>query len=95
MGKPNLAYIRMKARLFLIAIMTAAVTALFTSGSNFFLAALETTINGKEIRLSGQIITLLIVFSTICLIIILGILDRVSLFFGSKEKQEDGKERID
>ena len=85
----------MKARLFLIAIITATVVVLFTSGSNFFLAPLETTINGKEIRLSGQIITLLIVFSTICLIIILGILDRVSLFFGSKEKQENGKKRID
>ena len=85
----------MKARLFLIAIITATVVVLFTSGSNFFLAPLETTINGKEIHLSGQVITLLIVFSTICLIIILGILDRVSLFFGSKEKQEDGKERID
>ena len=85
----------MKARLFLIAIITAAVAVLFTSGSNFFLAPLETTINGKEIHLSGQIITLLIVFSTICLIIILGILDKVSLFFRSKEKQEDGKERID
>jgi len=81
----------MKARLFLIAIITAAVLVLFTSGSDFFLAPLETTINGKEIHLSGQIVTLLIVFSTICLIIILGILDKVSLFFGSKEKQEDGK----
>ena len=81
----------MKARLFLIAIITAAVLVLFTSGSDFFLAPLETTINGKEIHLSGQIVTLLIVFSTICLIIILGILDKVSLFFGSKEKQEDEK----
>ena len=50
------------------------------------MGTIETIINGKEIHLSGQVITLLIVFSTICLIIILGILDRVSLFFGSKEK---------
>ena len=77
----------MKARLYLLAIMSAAVMVLFTSGSNFLLDPLAIMVNGKEISLSGQIIVLLIVSSTLCLILTLGIVDKTVLFFGAKSKK--------
>jgi hypothetical protein len=85
----------MKARLYLIVIISAAVLVLFTSESNFFLAPLETIINGKEISLSGQMIALSIAFITLCLILILGIVDKMVLFFRSEEKKEiERKEKV-
>jgi len=78
----------MKARLYLLAIMSAAVMVLFTSESNFLLDPLAIMVNGKEISLSGQVIVLLIVSLTLCLILTLGIFDRVVLFFGTKSKKE-------
>ena len=80
----------MKARLYLLAIMSAAVMVLFTSGSNFLLDPLAIMVNGKEISLSGQVIVLLIVSLTLCLILTLGIFDRVVLFFGTKSKKKVG-----
>ena len=82
----------MKARLYLIVIISAAVLVLFTSESNFFLAPLKTIINGKEISLSGQMIALSIAFITLCLILILGIVDKMVLFFRSEEKKEIERE---
>ena len=85
----------MKARLYLIVIISAAVLVLFTSESNFFLAPLKTIINGKEISLSGQMIALSIAFITLCLILILGIVDKMVLFFRSEEKKEiERKEKV-
>ena len=85
----------MKARLYLIVIISAAVLVLFTSESNFFLAPLKTIINGKEISLSGQMIALLIAFITLCLILVLGIVDKMVLFFRSEEKKEiERKEKV-
>ena len=74
----------MKARLYLFAIMSAAIMVLFTSESNFLLDPLAIIVNGKEINLSGQVIVLLIVSLTLCLILTLGIFDRTALFFGTK-----------
>ena len=71
----------MKARLYLFAIMSAAIMVLFTSESNFLLDPLAIIVNGKEINLSGQVIVLLIVSLTLCLILTLGIFDRAVLFF--------------
>ena len=82
----------MKARLYLIVIISVAVLVLFTSESNFFLAPLETIISGKEISLSGQMIALSIAFITLCLILILGIVDKMVLFFRSEEKKEIERE---
>ena len=78
----------MKTRLYLLAIMSAAIMVLFTSQSNFLLDPLAIIVNGKEISLSGQVIVLLIVSSTLCLIFTLGIVDRIILSLGSKEKKE-------
>jgi len=78
----------MKARLYLLAIMSAAVMVLFTSESNFLLDPLAIMVNGKEISLSGQVIVLLIVSLTLWLILTLGIFDRVVLFFGTKSKKK-------
>ena len=71
----------MKARLYLFAIMSAAMMVLFTSEVNFLLDPLAIVINGKEVSLSGQVIVLLIVSLTLCLILTLGIFDRTVLFF--------------
>ena len=71
-----------------MAIMSAAIMVLFTSESNFLLDPLSIMFNGKEINLSGQIIVLLIVSLTLCLIFTLGIIDRIVLSFGNKEKKE-------
>tara|TARA_B000000475_G_C15799420_1_gene366919 strand:- start:284 stop:541 length:258 start_codon:yes stop_codon:yes gene_type:complete len=78
----------MKARLYLFAIMSAAIMVLFTSESNFLLDPLAIIVNGKEINLSGQVIVLLIVSLTLCLILTLGIFDRAVLFFVTKNKKE-------
>jgi hypothetical protein len=78
----------MKARLYLIAIISAPVMVLFTSKSNFLLDPLAMMVNGKEVILSGQMIVLLIVSLTLCLIITLGIIDRIILFFGAKGRKE-------
>lgn len=78
----------MKARLYLLAIMSAAIMVLFTSESNFLLDPLAIIVNGKEISLSGQVIVLLIVSLTLCLIFTLGITDRIILSFGSKGEKE-------
>jgi hypothetical protein len=78
----------MKARLYLFAIMSAAIMVLFTSKSNFLLDPLAIIVNGKEISLSGQVIVLLIVSLTLCLICTLGIIDRIILSLGSKGKKE-------
>ena len=78
----------MKARLYLFAIMSAAIMVLFTSESNFLLDPLAIIVNGKEINLSGQVIVLLIVSLTLCLILTLGIFDRAVLFFRTKSKKE-------
>ena len=80
----------MKARLYLLAIMSAAIMVLFTSESNFLLDPLAIIVNGKEISLSGQAIVLLIMSLTLCLIFTLGIIDRIISSFGSEgEKQID------
>ena len=50
----------MKARLYLLAIMSAAIMVLFTSESNFLLDPLAIIVNGKDISLSGQVIVLLL-----------------------------------
>lgn len=78
----------MKARLYLLAIMSAAIMVLFTSESNFLLDPLAIIVNGKDISLSGQVIVLLIVSLTLCLIFTLGIIDRIILSFGSKGEKE-------
>ena len=78
----------MKARLYLLAIMSAAIMVLFTGESNFLLDPLEIIVNGKAISLSGQVIVLLVVSLTLCLIFTLGIIDRIILSFGSKGKKE-------
>jgi hypothetical protein len=80
----------MKARLYLFAIMSAAMMVLFTSEVNFLLDPLAIVVNGKEVNLSGQVIVLLIVSLTLCLILTLGIFDRTVLFFGTKSKKEVG-----
>jgi len=80
----------MKARLYLFAIMSAAMMVLFTSEVNFLLDPLAIVVNGKEVNLSGQVIVLLIVSLTLCLILTLGIFDRTVLFFGTKNKKEVG-----
>jgi hypothetical protein len=77
----------MKARLYLFAIMSAAIMVLFTSEVNFLLDPLAIVVNGKEISLSGQVIILFIVSLTLCLILTLGIFDRTFLFFGTKRKK--------
>ena len=59
---------------------SAAIMVLFTSESNFLLDPLAIIVNGKEINLSGQVIVLLIVSLTLCLILTLGIFDRAVLF---------------
>jgi hypothetical protein len=78
----------MKARLYLFVIMSAAIMVLFTSEANFLLDPLAIVVNGKEVSLSGQVIVLLIVSLTLCLILTLGIFDRTVLFFGTKSKKE-------
>ncbi|MDC0028539.1 hypothetical protein OAJ35_03330 [Gammaproteobacteria bacterium] len=78
----------MKARLYLLATMSAAITVLFTSESNFLLDPLEIIVNGKAISLSGQVIVLLVVSLTLCLIFTLGIIDRIILSFGTKGEKE-------
>ena len=80
----------MKARLYLFAIMSAAMMVLFTSEVNFLLDPLAIVVNGKEVNLSGQVIVLLIVSLTLCLILTLGIFDRTVLFFGTKSKKKVG-----
>ena len=78
----------MKARLYLIAIISAAVMVLFTSGSNFFLDPIEVMINGKGVSLSGQMIILLIALLTVCLILALGIIDKIIVSFGAKKSNK-------
>ena len=78
----------MKARLYLLAVMSATIIALFTSESNFLLDPLAIIVNGKDISLSGQVIVLLIVSLTLCLIFTLGIIDRIILSFGTKGEKE-------
>ena len=78
----------MKARLYLLAVMSATIIALFTSGSNFLLDPLVIMINGKEINLSGQMIVLLLMSSTACLILTLGIIDKIVLSLGGKGEKE-------
>ena len=78
----------MKARLYLLAIISAAVMVLFTSKSNFLLDPLAIIVNGKEVILSGQVIVLLIMSLTLCLILTLGFIDRIILFFGAKGRKE-------
>ena len=80
----------MKARLYLFVIMSAAIMVLFTSEANFLLDPLAIVVNGKEVSLSGQVIVLLIVSLTLCLILTLGIFDRTVLFFRAKSKKEVG-----
>ena len=78
----------MKARLYLLAIMSAALMVLFTGESNFLLDPLAIIVNGKDISLSGQVIVLLIVSLTLCLIFTVGIIDRIILYFGSRGEKE-------
>ena len=85
----------MKARLYLIAIIAAAVLVLFTSGANFFLDPIEVMVNGKGVSLSGQMIILLIALLTVCLILALGIIDKIIISFGAKKsKESEIKEKI-
>ena len=78
----------MKARLYLIAIISAAVLVLFTSETNFFLNPIEVMVNGKGINLSGQMIILLIALLTVCLTLTLGIIDKIVGSFGAKKSKE-------
>jgi hypothetical protein len=78
----------MKARLYLIAIISSAVLVLFTSETNFFLNPIEVVVNGKGISLSGQMIILLIALLTVCLTLTLGIIDKIVGSFGAKKSKE-------
>ena len=77
----------MKARLFLILILTTLLVVLLTNGSSDLIPAKEILVFDKKITLNAELTISLIVLSVLLGIFFIGVIER--LFFSTgKEKQK-------
>ena len=77
----------MKARLFLILILTTLLVVLLTNGSSDLIPAKEILVFDKKITLNTELTISLIVLSTLLGVFFIGVIER--LFFSTgKEKQK-------
>ena len=78
----------MKARLFLILILTTLLVVLLTNGSSDLIPAKEILVFDKKITLNTEVIISLVVLGTLLGVFSIGVIEK--LFFSKrKEKQKD------
>ena len=80
----------MKARFYLISIITAAIVSLFTYGKLNIFQETNVKFLNKEIILNSEIIISLIVLLTLLLVLVIGLIDK--LFFTKKPTKMVKKE---
>ncbi len=79
----------MQARLFLILIFISLLMVLLTNDATSLFNPIDITLFEKKIQLNSEIVVALIMLSTLIIVLIIGLLNRIFFYPDSKKKRDE------
>jgi uncharacterized BrkB/YihY/UPF0761 family membrane protein len=79
----------MQARLFLILIFISLLMVLLTNDATSLVNPIELILFEKKIQLNSEIVVALIMLSTLIIVLIVGLLNRIFFYPDSKKKRDE------
>ena len=77
----------MQARLFLILIFISMLMVMLSNDATNLFIPIDITLFEKEVQLNSEIIIALIMLSTLIMVLIVGLLNRIFFYTGSKKRK--------
>ena len=77
----------MQARLFLILIFMCMLVVMLSNGTMNLFIPIDIILFEKKLQLNSEIVIALIMFSTLIMVLIVGLLNRIFFYTGSKKRK--------
>ena len=78
----------MQARLFLILIFICMLTVMLSNDTTNLFIPIDIILFEKKVQLNSEIVIALIMLSTLIMVLIVGLLNRIFFYTGSKKKEK-------